>query len=271
MEQVTRRQVLASATVSLGLATVGTASADTEGGYPERPDHITASAPIEELKRYQPTLHTDQPTRERMLKMYGWKAESVEHELDAYYYWLRYAKQRTVLEEWFGISTGSWFGAVDEHLDDHEPAIVFVNPATEEVVEAYYTGYHHYATRIAAADANLTESTVSDGDDTHLNLRVIPPHHHYNHEPSGTGALPSNLTGLESWLDIREAWYDRNTFENSNLRAVEDPWELIEQGHWWEEGSRDASVAWLWITLGFAGDDGGGELLYDPDNGEVDK
>lgn len=257
MPEISRRRVLSLTGASLaGLAGVSTTSAE-ENDYPKRPEHITASAPIDELERYQPKLHTDSPTRDRMLTMYGWKAESADYDLDGYYYWLRYAVQKTALEEWLGISTGSWFGALDEHLGDHEPAIILVDPETEEVVEAYYTGYHHYATWVAAEDANLTSSTKSDGDPTHLNLRVIPPHHHYNHEPTGSGALPSNLTGLESWLDIRKAWYDRDTFANSNVDAVEDPWELIEQGHWWEEGSRDARFARLWIALGFAEASGG--------------
>ena len=256
--------MLAPVAIGTGLASVGTASADTEDGYPERPEHITASAPLDELERYQPKLHADSGSRSRMLTMYGWKAERDEHDLVAYYYWLRYAKQPTWIEEWFGIQTGSWFGAVDEHLGDHEPAIILVDPATEEVVEAYYTGYHHYATRITAENANLTSSSLSDGDETHLNLRVIPPHHHYNHESDGSGALPSNLTGLESWLDIRETWYDRDTFSSSHIPAVEDPWELIERGHWWEDGSWDARLYRLWIAVGFAEDDGG-DIQYDHD------
>lgn len=270
MPEISRRDLLAPVVIGSGLASVGTTSADTgdEDGYPERPEHITASAPLDELERYQPKLHADRGSRNRMLTMYGWKAESDESDIDAYYYWLRYAVQETALEEWFGISTGSWIGAVDEHLGDHEPAIILVDPATEEVVEAYYTGYHHYATRITAEDANLTSSSASDGDPTHLNLRVIPPHHHYNHEAEESGALPSNLTGLESWLDVRAAWYDRETFANSNVDAVEDPWELIERGHWWEAGSWDARFARLWIALGF-GDETGGDTLYETDEIDV--
>jgi len=246
----TRRQYLASLAAG-GLATIGTASAD---GYPSRPDHITSvTGDVDVIAEYQPSLITSIDARQSMVGTYGWRAESSEHDVDAYYWWIVYPTQDGFL--------GS-FG--DSHFLDHEPIIFYVN--SDGTVESIvFSGYHHFVAE--EQDPRLVEDRVA-GTPTHPKLQVVDPHHHYRHYDSDDrdGVRPDTISGTEfrSWLAVREAWYDNDVYSKSHHPAIEDPFLLRERDTWWEDGSVDAWVGKnVWPLIGHAGYDERGDLRGD--------
>lgn len=259
MTDSTRRQFL-RATAASAAAVVTLSATASAAEPPERPDHITAvSDDPAELKQYQPALHTDYSTRQEMQEIRGWKAESSEYETDAYYYWIKYPTQGSVWDR-IGLSS-SWFGAADAHFRDHEPVVVHTDPSTGEVKRVLYSDWHHYAGEQTADTANLTKSEHPDHA-THINLDVNQTHHHYTHEDEGDGALPSEWLGMESFLDVRDAWYDNGVFDASDDTAVEDPWNIGET--WWAEDTNDRRFASLYQLLGWYGADDAEDLRGDP-------
>ena len=260
-----RREAIAVGTVT-GLAlAAGPTTASAETGDLTVPDHITATYPEDELRRYQPKLDARRESQQRLIQQYGWKAESDLYSHDAYYYWLRYTDQESVFESLFPLGTAGLLG-LDAHLDDHEWFVTFVDPDTGQPEEFLYTAYHHYGALLAAEDANVTSDVTADS--THLNLHVVHPWHNYTHLPEGSGALAENLAGLENWLDARSSWADRDVCANSHTAAVMDPWELKSRGHMWADGTWDARLGALWLRFGVGEATQADDTLYETGDAE---
>ncbi|EMA45242.1 hypothetical protein [Halobiforma nitratireducens] len=230
---------------------------ERENGYPVPPDHITEIRDDrDELERYQPKLYLGHlpwserdETRTDMRGQFGWTAESEEYDVIAHYYWTRYNTQRSVLY-YLGLDWGP-----DEHYLDHEPTIVF-RREDGTVEEVWTTGGHHYGLRIDGETGNLSEDRVN-GEDTHVNLAVMRPHNHYTEaafdaEGEFVQEFPTSVP-FDSWLDVREQWYDNNRFASTSYEAIEDPFTFYDRDreHWWREDTMDAWFARnVWIPLG---------------------
>lgn len=236
---------VAAATV---LGTSRTARADIwrddAGGWAS--DHIThVGDDTEELEKYQPRLISDAFDREKMIGMFGWYADSEDHDTRAYNYWLKYTHQDSLVDH---IPLLGEALAADAHLGDHEPYTAFVDTDTGEVKEVLYTGYHHYAVHLDAEDANLSSEVLDEP--THTPLEIVSPHHHYRLGSEDAGTLASNTTDMESFLDVyddwREDWLDA---DSTNLEAIKDPWKAREIGHWWAEGTWDHRLARIRVFL----------------------
>lgn len=242
-----------------------------DAGYPEPPEHITEiRADTDELEQYQPKLYLDylpwdeqQQTKADMRGVYGWTAESADYDVTAHYFWTRYNTQRSVT--WYlGFDLpGEWD---DSHYLDHEPTIVFVDD-DGEVDEIWTTGGHHYGLRIDGVRGNLSENRVEDTE-THVNLSVIRPHNHYRQAPLGEeGSFPQTWGAtFDSWLDVRETWYDNGRYGNTSYEAIEDPFSFYDRDrqHWWREDTTDAWFAKnVWIPLGLSRGDDRDRLFYE--------
>lgn len=254
-----RRHFLVSAASAATLGVLGTSSASATVA-PERPDHIVQVRDnLEELERYQPKLVLGLDARSDITGMYGWIAESAQHDVTAYYYWTRYATQRSLLY-WAGIDWGP-----DEHYLDHEPSIVFVNPdGTVDRIIA--TGGHHYAIEIDASDAVLEEGRV-DGLGTHVVLRVVRPHNHYmNARESDVGQFIQPYAEFGSFEDVRHDWHRNGRFNQTNDEALVDPFAFYDHDlhYWWREDTWDAQFArYVWIPLGLRRGSSRDTLLYE--------
>ncbi|MFP8891831.1 hypothetical protein ACLI4U_18975 (plasmid) [Natrialbaceae archaeon A-CW2] len=247
----TRRQFLLGA-AAVGAAVVGLSSSGSADAH-WLPDHVTVAGDGgEELEKYAPSLITLPGQRQKMQGLYGIWMDSTEHDLRAYMYWLRYSHQDSLLD---GIPLVGELFSRDAHLGDHEPFIAFVDVATGEVRETVYTGYHHYGVHLTGDQINLAERAV-DNRETHVVLRVIDPHHHYRLGDPGRGALASNLTSLNSFLEAYPRWDDRGIWDSSDRETVTDPWRARERGHWWRDGSIDKRLADIRLFLNWrdAGD-----------------
>lgn len=250
MTRITRRELIRdSATASavvIGASTLST-SASAESAEPNRPEHITASDPDDELRRYQPAFVAPFSAIDKMIGTFGWKAESDNHELVAYYYWTRYTHQTSLSE------TVSPFRSPDAHFRDHEPTIVFVDPETDDVEIVVTTGYHHYVMELEADEARL-QSRHDDAHESHVTLKVVDTHHHHRSaDEDRDGVLAENLRDWGSWLDVRTAWFDRGFYDASHVQAVEDPFVMLDRPHWWKDGSRDAWVGRVGARWGLWG------------------
>lgn len=255
----TRRQFLATSGATLA-AVVGVGSVSATDDFGWLPGHVTqVGDDPDELERYQPRLVTNAEDRQKMVGMFGWYADSSVYDTRAYYYWLKYTHQDSVLDS---IPLVGGIFAADAHLGDHEPYIAFVNTATGEVERVVYTGYHHYAVELDADNANLSDGYQA-GVETHTPLEVVTPHHHYRLADEGRGVLASNITSMDSFLDAYPTWDRQGIFDNSNEETVRDPWEVKSAGHWWDEGTIDYRLASIRIALNWRDAGDRDELIRD--------
>lgn len=266
MSDVSRRQYLGRAAATavapgMGLAALA-GSATADGGYDwaDDGDYIERSDDLDELRRYMPYLNISTSSRRQLIGLYGWKAQSPDHDTDAYYYWARYTHQDAGAEQLGLMDRALGLLASDAHLWDHEPKILFVDPTTGEIESATVTGYHHFPLDIT--DPTLSEGYV-DGRETHLNLNVVDPWHHYTHDRLENGVDVTNFAQFESWLEHRDSWRDLGFYENSNPVAIDNPWSFKDDVHsWWAEGTRDYRAGKMWSWLGLRGADDLGNIDF---------
>lgn len=247
-ETLTRREFVATTAATVGLlagthTTAAQEWTDERGGW--APDHVThVGDDVGELELYQPRLITTVSDRRQMIGMFGAYMDSDEYDTRAYSYWLKYTHQDSVLDR-LGFLSERF--AADAHLGDHEPFIAFVDPDTGAVEEVVYTGYHHYAVKLGATDANLSAEAADDP--THTPLEVVSPHHHYRLGEADAGTLASNTTDMDSFLTAFEDWDEQGIWDSSDRQTVRDPWRARERGHWWKAGTWDHRLAQIRVLM----------------------
>ncbi len=248
-----RREFLTSSPAFLGLS--WGPLADNEGpetndleydseGIPKFPDHITdVRDDLSELENYQPRLVTQtQQARSDMVGMYGWSADSENHDVTAHYYWVKSNTQRSVFYT-FGVGN---LGP-ERHFEDHEPIIVFENP-DGTVDKVVCSGGHHLSLVIDGEYGHLIEDRVPDRR-THVVLRQVRPHNHFMEaESTEDGGYVQGYAEFASWLDVRDRWYRNDHFEKTSDVAVMDPFSFYPpppdgRTYWWREGTWDAWAA----------------------------
>ncbi|SDL08763.1 hypothetical protein [Natronorubrum texcoconense] len=249
-----------------------------DGGYPIPPDHITEIRDdLDELREFQPEFYyghmnylEQEEARSKARGLYGWTAESEDHDVTAHYYWFRHQTQQSLLNTLFNVDV-SWG---DAHYLDHEPTIVF-RREDKTVDTIVTTGGHHYALYIDGEWGPMSEEYVS-GRETHVNLMVIRPHNHYMESPSsavGDGQFVEDFRGtFGSFRDVREDWYDEGIddgrYNNTADRAIEDPFVFYdeERHHWWDSDTNDAWFARnVWIPLGLSEGTSRNRLRFEED------
>lgn len=225
-------------------------STETDYSWHDGGDGITRRFDEDELEQYLPLFDISRSARDQLIGIYAWIADSPDRDTRAYYYWLRYTHQDPVAEASGFFERAVGVLATDGHLWDHELAIIFVDPSTATVEEAIVTGYHHYPLIVSGDDAPL--SAHQTDRDTHLEIEVVDPWHHYrlNFDRNGVDLTPS--VDLNSFIDVRDQWENRGIFENSSRLAVDNPWALKDgrRDSWWDESTQDARAARLWHFLG---------------------
>lgn len=211
------------------------------GDVPQFPDHITETRDdIEELENHQPRLVTaNDRARSDMVGMYGWSADSEDHDVTAHYYWVRANTQRSIF--WYiGIDAGP-----EDHSLDHEPIIVFSNP-DGTVDKVVFSGGHHMTAEIDGEWGHVIEDRVADRR-THVVLEQIRPHNHFMEAPAGEdGGYVQGYADFGSWLDKRESWFEDGVYEKTSDVSVVDPFAFYPtdgRQHWWRSDTRDAWVA----------------------------
>lgn len=212
-----------------------------DGDIPQFPDHITeVRDDIAELENYQPRLEiATQQARDDMEGMYGWTAESEDHDVTAHYYWVRSHTQRSIF--WYlGLDAGP-----EEHYKDHEPILVFENP-DGTVDKVVFSGGHHLAAEIDGEWGHLIEDRMADRR-THVVLRQMRPHNHFvEAESTVDGEWVQGHSEFGSWLDRYEDWYRNGRYDKTSDVAVMDPFAFYPSDgrtYWWREGTWDAWAA----------------------------
>lgn len=224
-------------------------------------DGFEASDDLDELETYKPRFNTTRTMRQEIIGLYGWKAESEDHDTDAYYYWRRDTHQDPGAEEYGILDRAAGALASDAHLWDHEPVIIFVDSETGETTGATVTGGHHYPLDVGGPDES--EAWTQDEHPeyaTHLHLEVVEPWGHYREDEETGGAKLSSGAEFGSFLDERPAWIRNGFYANSWNYAVDDPWFMgsdVEPvaDSWWAPGTTDARAARIWNRLGLRGAD----------------
>jgi hypothetical protein len=257
--QQTRRQFLRAAGIgtTLGVSTVlsGPTSAQVDTSeWQYKPDHITYSYDQAEIEAYQPQFVTSRDTRQQIVGIYGFKAESTKHDLSAYYYWLRYSFQSSASDS-LGTISQLLSGGPDGHFRDHEPVIVFSrDDGTPDRVVT--TGYHHFALEIDADtdDTVWTQDRLS-GVESHVHLDIVDPWHHYKTvpPPDDRGTFLESVATVDNWLEVRDAWKDNGFYDKSHGPAIENPFVMLERDTWWADDTIDRQLAPLWIKIGLGG------------------
>ncbi|QCW05228.1 hypothetical protein [Natrinema pallidum] len=255
---VSRRRFLATAatTAAAAVAVPGLASAADPPGWTL--SHITAVGDDEaELRQYEPYLDIRFDDQQQQVGVYGWWAESSEHDTRAYYYWAKYAKQDSLADR---IPFLGPLLSADSHFKDHEPIIVFTDPDSGDVQTVVYSGYHHFAVRLTGDEMTLAQDELSIP--THPSLAVATPHHHYRHQRDATRGVPAHtIAGSEfgSFLEKQPQWERNRVFAKSHDPAVFDPWVARDRGTWWDKSTRDYQFARIRILLNLR--DGGETLI----------
>lgn len=254
---LTRRAFLGSAAAVGSSLVIGSVGATTRSDYSwlDDGDDLTRRFDRDELERYLPRFDISRESRDQLIGVYGWIAESQQHDTIAYYYWLRYTHQDPVLESEGLLERALGVLASDAHLWDHEPAIVFVDPSSGAVEEAIVTGYHHYPLIVDGTSAPLTSDAIDQ--ETHLELEVIDPWHHYRLNRDNSGADVTNIVALRDFIEVRDAWESRGIFDSSSRLAIDNPFAMKDnrRSSWWDTRSRDARAARIWHWLGLYGAD----------------
>lgn len=256
----TRRQFLraTAGAASVGLLTGPTTAQVDTSDWAYKPDHVTLSFPRGELEAYQPKIATSRDAREKIIGLYGFKAESEEWDLDVYSYWMRYSFQESATDSLGSVSQLLSGGGPDSHFRDHEPANVYVrDDGTPD--KAVVTGYHHFALDIPfdSSDTLWTEDRLT-ATRSHVHLNVVDPWHHYRSVPppaeDSRATLLESQFELSNWLDARDGWKDNGFYSHSHGPAIENPFVMYdERNTWWADGTVDKQFAPLWIKLGLGG------------------
>ncbi|MCL9818321.1 hypothetical protein [Natronocalculus amylovorans] len=224
----------------------GRSVGEEAGEWQEEWPSLTYSFNRAEVERYQPLLVASRDARRKMRAMYGMKVQSDSNDLDCYVYWMQYTHQDGSAEtlEWLGDLL-----ARDTHLWDHEPSYIYVDPDTNEVDRIVCTGYHHFALELDPDDENvlMSEDRVP-GVETHVNLDVVSPWHHYR-----TADREGTYAELVSWLEKRDAWKDNGFYDRTATEAIENPYSMLDRDSWWDESTWDYRFGKLWIQLGLGG------------------
>lgn len=256
---------MAATATTAAAAVAGSSSASADSDTPEWSlevtGEITRSDDLEELRTYQPLFDISAAAREQLKGLYGWKAESPDHDTDAYYYWARYTHQEPASASFLDRAVGAL--ASDGHLHDTEPVIVAVDAETGEVEKATVTGYHHYAMDVVD-DRYYIQNEHPDLA-THVTLGVVDPWHHYTRADTNQVAEVNGFAEFGSFLEQRSAWADDGMYQNSSNAAIDDPWYVLDGGRdtWWADGTRDARAVKLWRLMGLRGADDADSLRID--------
>ncbi len=254
MSEYSRRQFLVGATATAAAVAVpGLAGAADPPEW--TPDHITTVGDDPaELRKYEPYLDIPWDDQQSLVGVYGWWADSSDHDTRAYYYWAKYAKQDSLADS---IPLVGPLFAADSHFKDHEPVAQFVDTETGEVQETMWSGWHHVAVALEAADMTYVQDEADFP--THPSLEVETPHHHYSHQPDETAGVPAHtISGAEfgSFLEKQPLWEKNDVFESSHTPSVRDPWEAKSRGTWWPEDSFDYQLRRAQVVLGWYNGDG---------------
>lgn len=253
---VSRRAVLqGGVAITAGFGATGVVSAEDTRSIPAPGEYVDDFGDdLSVLERWQPAFDISAAALEQAVGIFGWWADNDDRDERAIYFWNRYSHQESFLDFWKSLGTSAV--AADNHLWDHEPTIVFVDRSTDELVRIVTSGYHHFAAE-ATPGEGLAVLQIRDGNPTHAGLRVVDPWHQNQFVgESGTDdlALIDNQVGLQSWLDVRQQWYDSNVYEKTAIEAIEDPWRMLDRAGWWRDGEFDAWVARnIWLRTGLRG------------------
>ncbi|ELY68840.1 twin-arginine translocation signal domain-containing protein [Natrinema versiforme] len=258
MTRLSRRQFLTGATATAAtIAVPGLASAATPPDW--SPDHITSVGDdLAELRKYEPYLDIAWTDQRQLIGIYGWYADSEEHDTRAYYYWCKYSKQDSLSDS---IPVFGPLLAADSHFQDHEPALVLADRDTGEVQTVLYSGYHHFAVELSGDEITLVQDETDQP--THPSLEVASPHHHYRHQRDETRGVPAHtISGAEfgSFLDKQSQWEQNGVFKSSNNTAIFDPYSVSELGTWWDKSTIDYQFARIRLLLNWR-DQGHDELV----------
>lgn len=253
--------------MAVATTTTSTAAAQSDDDYSW--DHLPDGAEVDfdetALTNYQPYLVQSEDAKSLTRAMFGYRVRDTTGDLpDAYCYWTRYSMQTPdsgPLASVLGRREGVL--APDAHHEDHEPSYIFVDPNSGEVVDGVVTGYHWYAMDIGPDIDEMwyLERQVS-GEQTHANLRVADPHHHYRREQTFEG----RQLNLENFVTARPNWIDNGFYRPVNPVAVENPWMLSRHygdtrlDTWWDPSQPDAELAWIRYLFGVRGAETAGDI-----------
>lgn len=229
----TRRRILTTGAAAVGAGTVGARVAQAD--HPRsRPEHVTLRYDQAELEQYRPLLWTGH-LEVRPEAMYGWIAESPEHDTDVYVYVNYFPEQR-------GVS------GFDSHVLDREPCYVFVNPSGT-VDRVLYAAYHW-----------LKGSTHSPplSDETHPAFEVAQKYHHYLLDPKRRGSFVEiRQLGTSDGLDDAavstkfEQWLDTGWEEDLRTASMVNPWSMTnpDVDSWWSHATDEwLREGWLLVS-----------------------
>ena len=218
-------------TPSAGLSTVGTASATAERLAEETPEYVTRTYDAALLERWQPRLriqHLDiQPH-----STYAYVTRSNEAETAALSYWHTYRGQNGVV-------------GADSHFGDNEPVVLYVDEATDELVEVAYSAYHWFAGR--------TESPPTDGEGRPQFRAVKPWHNHTVTTEAGQLVDLRHLSDDELSNRLRNEW-------PIHVPAIARPWVMRRRSDWWADDtvgpfSIERTLRQVYLTAGLFGAD----------------
>ncbi|WP_152421843.1 hypothetical protein [Halorubrum saccharovorum] len=227
---VTRRAFLASAAAVGAVA----GSQSVTATHPEqKPDHVTVRYDTDIIERYQPALVLDGVEIEPY-SYCAMVAESPERGLGCVVGFHRYTHQEG-------------FSMEDSHFGDTEPAYVFFDSRTGDVVQVVYSGYHWYQ---ASTWANNLDYVVDDRQ--RPILRVIPPHHHHT-----TDFARSEISDVRTDIptsDLTERypeWLEDDLEDQIRPGSVYSPWNMRDWEAWWEPSTMtefEITLQRIWLA-----------------------
>jgi len=202
------------------------------------PDYVTRSYDEELLEKYQPMLDLSEVDQTPTLKSYV--ARSAEHDTTALVYFATY-----VFQDGYTIA--------DSHVGDHEPVVLEVDEDAEEIVTAYWDGWHWFVAESRA----VTSSTDAEG--MHPTLEVDAKHHYYRQT-----TVEGTELGTEEWSDAEIQGMLDNDWP-IDIRTLTVPWSLSYKTDWWGDDvgnySFEAMSKRIWLALGLRGSDNASEEL----------
>jgi hypothetical protein len=208
----TRRQFLGATAAATGLALVGSPAA---AEHPDRqPAHVTIAYDQSRLERYKPLIDIRPVDRELLEGLFGWIAESPEHDTDVMGDWCRYRRQ---VSPWWAPGTGHW--------GDHEPVQVEVDSDTGDPVRVRASVYHWIKGETRA------ETVPMDGDNPRL--RVVSPYHQYTATGPDAAVRSLAVKDLTAHFDN---WLANGLEADLVPGAAYNPWIMRTESDFWREG-----------------------------------
>jgi hypothetical protein len=242
---LTRRQVATLAAIAPTLAAERVfAQNSTDDGpdyphYDAQPDDVEIVFDEATLKQYRPLLKlSPEAERSNLLGIHGLVAQPTADAEDppdtiVCVYWVEWATQD-------GVSPFESGPLSDSHHGDHEPIYVFVDRSDGSVSLILFSAYH-WIRGVDPAPALY--------NDTHPQLYVFAPHHHYRRTEQ-EGIFPDLYDLTDSYPD----WLANGLAEAMRPGAVTNPWSMRNHESWWRSseaaGLVEVNVAeTVWQTL----------------------